>query len=158
MLQVMLTPCVLARNIYNKKLTDPSKTQSVKPNTALTSRIEEAALVVDLAPVAVVDDVAVPLVFPDAPAAELPVLPEVPELFVERPVLPGVAEEDVPFTIPSPPVVVDADTAGHVRLKYGVVERLFVMANLAALTGFESRKLYHQTLVLPKMEHPTWSQ
>jgi len=90
---------------------------------------------------------------PDVPCVgevpELPVLPAVMD------VLPGVAEL-VLLEMPSPPL--DLDTAGHVKLNRGDVERFDVMANLASLAGLESLKLYHQTLVFPKIEHPTSSQ
>jgi hypothetical protein len=125
--------------IYNKKLTDPSKMHIVKPKIALASRTELAALA---ALVVVEADPVAPLV-------------------LDAPVLPGEeAEEeaeDVLLEMPSPPVVVWT-TAGQVKLNNGVVDRLDVMANLASLAGLESLKLYHQTLVLPNNEHPTVSQ
>jgi hypothetical protein len=117
--------------IYNKKLIDPSKMHMVKPRAALASRTELAAL----AALVVVDDPAAPLVCepPD---------PGVPPCWL----LP----EDVPFVMPSPPVVVvDFTTAGQVRLNNGVVDNCDVIANLASLSGLESLRLYHHTLVLP---------
>jgi hypothetical protein len=134
----------LAEN-YNKKLTEPSKTQKVRPNTAPVSRTALAALAFVLVLVLVLVDEAPAFVVEAAPL----LLP------VATPVLPGLAEV-VPFVMPSPPD--DFETAGQVKLNSGVVERFDVIWNLASLAGFESLRLYHQTLVLPKIEHPTSSQ
>ena len=109
----------------------------VKPKIALASRTELAALA---ALVVVEADPTAPVV-------------------LEPPVLPGEEADDVLFEMPSPPVVVVVfTTAGHVKLNSGVVDRLDVIANLASLAGFESLKLYHQTLVFPNNWHPTVSQ
>src|SRR3569833_2120485 len=55
----------------------------------------------------------------------------------------------VPLELPLPDDEGVEKVVGQVRLKDGVVERLFVMANLALLAGLESRRLYQKVGVLP---------
>lgn len=128
---------------------DPSKMHIVKPIIAPAELSTPVAAGLDEA----VPDPAAALVLEPL---ELPL--ETVELLPEVPVLPGKdADEVLLDEIPSPPLVVFT-TAGQVKLNEGVVDRSDVMANLASLAGFESRRLYHQTLVLPNNWHPTVSQ
>lgn len=90
---------------------------------------------------------------PLEPPLDIPVL--LPVLLLV--LLEGDADEVLFDEIPSPPEVL-LTTAGQVKLNKGVVESPDVMANLASLSGLESLKLYHQTLVFPKSWHPTVSQ
>ncbi|KAE9980563.1 hypothetical protein EG327_006530 [Venturia inaequalis] len=131
---------------------DPSKIHMVNPIIAPA----ELATPVTTGDEGDVPDPAAPEV--RAPA-ELPVV-TLPDDDEEVPVLPGKVAVEVLFDleeIPSPPFVV-LTTAGQVRLKDGVVDRSDVIANLASLAGLESRRLYHQTLVLPNSWHPTVCQ
>ncbi len=99
------------------------------------------------------EDELVPVVELPEPLPELPVLPVPPVL----PVLPPPELPELPE--PLPVVFVDLTTAGQVRLKVGVVDRLWVMANLALLSGLESRRLYQKVgTLLKRRPHPMSSQ
>jgi hypothetical protein len=63
------------------------------------------------------------------------------------------------FVVPFPPpamVLAGAPVlAGHVKSNNGVVDKSFVIANLALLSGFESRRLYQYVGTFPNEVQPT---
>lgn len=74
--------------------------------------------------------------------------------------MPTCARDDVTRTmlaVDFASLLIDAGaplSAGQVRLNAGVVDKSFVIANFCLFAGLESRRVYHQTFVLPNNVQP----